>query len=310
MAMQAEKAKWTEEREAKVQRAKELLSDGVRALQTSDDWRRMLERVAKNARARFRVSRYSFSNQLLVWTQAPFATSTAGYKQWQSAGRQVRKGERGILIRQPRPWRRTERDASGHESEECGIAFTAGFVFDVSQTDGPELEEVPSLCAQLDAEAAFAFGYERLRDVALALPDAPVSGIEVRGRQAGDPPGAAGWYVRATRAIVVLDNGNRAEMFATMSHEVAHAILHGSGEHHDTSTKEVEAESVAFIVAHAVGLDTSGASFPYVAHWAGKNDAAKRVVVCGERITRAANSILDALYGEALAADGAERSAA
>lgn len=60
-----------EERAAKLAKAKELLNVGVRALQTSDDRKELLERVARNARSRFRISRYSFMNQMLVWTQSP-----------------------------------------------------------------------------------------------------------------------------------------------------------------------------------------------------------------------------------------------
>jgi hypothetical protein len=144
----------------------------------------------------------------------------------------------------------------------------------------------------------FAFGLERLREVALALDGAPVASIAVRPRADGDPPQAAGGYARADRSIVVVDNNNPAEMFLTMSHEVAHAILHGAGEHHETATKEVEAESVAFVVCHAVGLDASRASFPYVTHWAGSKDAAQAILASGDRITKASNLILAALYAE------------
>ncbi len=290
-------AQWAEERQAKVARAKELLANGVRALQTSDDWRAMLERIARNARVRYRVSRYSFMNQMLVWSQAPDATATAGYRQWQSAGRQVRKGEKGILIVQPRPWTRAGRDEEGNEVSKGGVSFGTVCVFDVAQTEGPPLEAPPPLCATLAPDAVFTFGYARLREVALGLEGDPVSSIDLRARREGDPARAAGWYVPSTRAIVVIDEGNPSEMFNTLAHELGHAILHGAGEHHDTATKEVEAESVAFIVCHAIGLDTSGASFPYVAHWAGSKDAGKAVVASGDRIARAANVLLDALHG-------------
>ena len=87
-------------------------------------------------------------------------------------------------------------------------------------------------------------------------------------------------------------------MLKTLVHETAHAILHGAGDHHDLPTKEIEAESVAFIVSHALGLDTGAAySFPYIASWASGDDATKRVRASGERITKAARSILDALLG-------------
>jgi len=299
-------AQWAEERQAKIARAKELLANGVRALQTSDDWRALLERIARNAQVRYRVSRYSFMNQMLVWSQAPDAMATAGYKQWQAAGRQVRKGEKGILIVQPRPWTRAARDEEGNEVSKGGLSFGTVSVFDVAQTEGPPLDAPPPLCATLAPDAVFAFGCPRLYEVALGLEGQPVSSIDVRARREGDPARAKGWYVPGTRAIVVIDDGNPSEMFNTLSHELGHAILHGTGEHHNTATKEVEAESVAFIVCHAVGLDTSSTSFPYVAHWAGSKDAGQAVVASGDRIARAANLLLDALHGAANATSESE----
>lgn len=303
----ADRAKWAEDKAAKVARAKELLASGVRALQTSDDWRALLTRVARSARRKYRVSRYSFANQILVEMQAPGATMTAGFRQWQGAGRQVRKGEKSIMIRQPKPWARETEDGE----TERGMAFGVAAVFTYEQTDGEELPEVPPLCATLPADAIFSATLDQLRGVALAIEGAPVSSIEVRPRKAGDPASAAGWYVPATKAIVVVDNGNAAEMFSVLAHEIGHALMHPKGDHHETQTREVEAESVAFIVCQAVGLDTSKAAFPYVASWAGKNtDAGAKVLESGERITRAASVILDALYGADDANETAEAEAA
>jgi hypothetical protein len=96
--------------------------------------------------------------------------------------------------------------------------------------------------------------------------------------------------------VVVVDTGNRAQMFRRLVHETAHGILHGAGDHHDIPTKEIEAESVAFIMSHTLGLDTGEVySFPYIAHWAARDDATMRVRGSGERITKAAKMIVDAL---------------
>lgn len=296
----ADKAKWAEDKAAKVAAAKDLLTSGVKALQSSDDWKALLTRVARSARSKFRVSRYSFQNQILVAMQAPDATMTAGFKQWLSVGRHVRKGEKALMIVQPRPFTRESKDeATGETKESRGMAFGVAAVFAYEQTEGDEVSEVPSLCATLPAGALFDATLDQLRSVALAIEGSPVASIDVRARNEGDPAGAAGWYCRRDRSIVVIDSGNPAEMFATLAHEIAHALMHGTADHHDTRTKEVEAESVAFIVCNAVGLDTGAASFPYVASWAGKNtDAAAKVLESGERITRAASTILDALYGD------------
>jgi antirestriction protein ArdC len=307
---EADKAKWSADKADKVERAKALLADGVRALQTSDDWRALLTRVARSARRKYRVSRYSFTNQLLVAMQAPDATMTAGFKQWLGAGRCVKKGEKAIMIRQPKPWSREEQNEAGEDVTTRGMSFGIASVFSYEQTEGDEISEVPSLCETLPSDAIFSATLEQLRGVALAIEGGPVTSIEVRKRTAGDLAGAAGWYTPATKAIVIIDNGNAAEMFSVLAHEVGHALMHPKGDHHETPVREVEAESVAFIVCNAVGLDTSKASFPYVASWAGKNtDAAAKVLESGERITRAASVILDALYG-ARTADAALESEA
>lgn len=119
---------------------------------------------------------------------------------------------------------------------------------------------------------------------------------ELRARQAGDPSGARGWYVPATREIVVLsDSGSRALIFRVLCHEVAHALLHPQGAHHSRPEMEVEAESVAFIVCHALGLETGDISFPYVAGWAHGEDAVEMVARSGQRILKAAQTLLSAL---------------
>ena len=134
----------------------------------------------------------------------------------------------------------------------------------------------------------------------VALADG-VPSMDFRPRLPGDPfSTAAGWcYSQTTRAIVVITDGQtRAEQLATGVHELAHAMLHGDA-HHDKAHKEVEAESVAFIVCGALGLDTSRFSFGYVQHWAASGDLepAKQVEASGKRIAQTACKILDAMVG-------------
>ena len=83
------------------------------------------------------------------------------------------------------------------------------------------------------------------------------------------------------------------------SHEVAHALLHPLGDPHGTPEREVEAESTAFVVCHALGLDTGAASFPYVASWARGDNALDMVAASGERIAKTARRLLDALVPDA-----------
>lgn len=147
---------------------------------------------------------------------------------------------------------------------------------------------------------SFAHSVDRLRDV--ALQHCPhVASIELRPRTPDDESGTYGWFERRTHRIVVLTDTSPQQQFATLVHELAHAILHGEDEHHSRSMKEVEAESTSFVVCHALGLDTSSFALPYVASWAeGDLDA---VAGAGENIRRASMMILDALHATSTPAD-------
>jgi hypothetical protein len=124
-----------------------------------------------------------------------------------------------------------------------------------------------------------------------------VSEVEVRAPQAGDLTDVYGWFNRTTKGIVVvtLEGRSTAALFSTLVHEVAHAILHGTDGHHDRAEKEVEAESTAYIVCKALGIDCGCFSFPYVANWA-KGDS-KAVEKVGTRVAKAAAQILEAFEG-------------
>lgn len=293
-----------EERNAKIEAAKEALTEGLKGLVTSDDWTAMLDSMAR--RGRFSPARFSFRNQILVEVQRPGTTACATFNRWHSIGRWVKKGEKGIAILQPQAWKRTEKnERTGEDETVAGIYFKVLYVFAYEQTDGAEPPEgvlsAPEL-PEVSGEAEL----ETLVKMAKGLDC--VSEVEIRERRAGDMADALGWFNRCTKGIVVVTGEGRgtAALFATLAHEVAHAILHGKdGEHHDRAEKEVEAESTAYIVCKALGIDTGCFSFKYVAHWA-KGDA-KLVEAVGTRVAKAAAQILEAFEG---AAEKAEEEAA
>src|SRR5450631_2690963 len=86
-------------RDEKIEKATTLLSEAVGKLQSGDEWKVMLANLARGGR--FSLRRLSFRNQLLVEAQSPGTTSVATYQAWQRAGRQVRKGERALVILAP-----------------------------------------------------------------------------------------------------------------------------------------------------------------------------------------------------------------
>jgi hypothetical protein len=295
-------------REEKIEKAKGLLASAVGQLQSGDDWKDMLAKLALGGR--FSIRRLSFRNQLLVEIQAPGTSHVASYLAWQRAGRQVRKGEKALIILAPLIVNKAKKVIDPDLAEEHGRMILVGFkpvaTFAGSQTDplpgdgGRPLPEPARVTEDLTADEAFVQSVETLRDVAIGLGPQVVAGVELRPRARVDSGVTRGWFDRRTREIVVITGEtNRAQVFKTLVHEIAHAILHGNEDHHARGEMEVEAESTAFVVCDVLGVDSGRYSFPYVASWAGDENAEAMVLKSGQRIVRATNVILDALLGTA-----------
>lgn len=233
-----------------------------------------------------RFHRYSINNTLLIALQRPDATYVAGYNAWRDKfGRQVMKGERGIDIIAPvtRKIRRapdedepSREDSSEQQAEQAkpkgkskeeGIklvtAFKVAKVFDVSQTEGRDL---PTLgVGELVGDV------ERYEDVMMAIEEAAPCPI----RFEDIPGGAKGYFsfAEGDKHIAVQLGMSEAQTVKTALHETCHARIHDVTEMQDPAnrpdqaTREVQAESVAFVVAEHYGLDTGDYSFGYVAGW-------------------------------------------
>lgn len=273
-----------DDREAKVQSLIGRMAEGVAAaLRDPEGWK-----AALRHQARFHT--YSFGNQLLIAVQRPDATRVAGYRTWQAAGRQVRKGEKGIGILAPVVVNKREKDENGEETERRAlVGFRAEHVFDIAQTDPipgkPQAEPDPISIA---ADLAFA-DLKR---------HAEGQGLTVRVASAGD--GCRGYYRPADRLIVVDPSNEGAWATKVLCHELAHSVLHPEGYDAGDDPKprdlaELEAESTAFVVMSALGLETKDLawySFGYVAGW---HPEPKAVVAAGERIAKAARVMIAAV---------------
>jgi antirestriction protein ArdC len=265
----------------KLAEAHDLLVSAVESITTGEDWARMLDTAS-------RFHRYSAGNVFLIALQRPDATRVAGYRTWQSVGRQVRKGERGIKILAPcRYVEAIVTDDDGSERKLYGVrGFTTTAVFDVAQTDGDELPGVgPAL---LDGEGV------------AGLWDALAAQVAAQGYalERGDCFGANGRTDHSVRTVRVRDDVSEAQATKTLAHELAHVLLHPSTTAYFQcrGRSEVEAESVAFLVCQAAGLVTGGYSFAYVARWA-EGDADK-VRETADTVIKTARSILAALKTE------------
>ncbi len=225
----------------------------VQALLDGQDWKQFLAVAA-------RFHRYSPNNVFLILAQAPNATRVAGYRRWQSLGRQVRKGERGIAILAPcvKRARPVDDDEEAERPELVRIlrGFRVAHVWDITQTDGEPLPDVrPTLLTGEAPVGLWDALAQELSDAGYAL-------------ERGDCQGANGRTSYLTRTVTVRDDVDDAQAVRTLIHELAHVWLHDpqDGAHH-RGRAEVEAESVAYIVSEVAGLQPEAYSLPYVAVW-------------------------------------------
>jgi antirestriction protein ArdC len=272
--------------EARAERLTELhaqLTAGVENLINGESWQAMLAAAA-------RFHSYSWRNCLLILSQMPTASRVAGYRTWQSLGRQVRKGERGIAVLAPVTYRRSnEEETPGDEDSPTRQirGWKIEHVFNISQTDGDPLPDVAP--TRLDGEAPAGFWDGLATQVGAA-------GF-VLLRETPTHPEALGEMDRAATTVRVREDLAPAQACKTLAHELAHVELgHGNQDCTDPrSRREVEAESVAYVVAMASGLDTSSYSLPYVAGWAQPGKEAEVMADTAERVIATARRILDAL---------------
>lgn len=238
-----------EERRAE---GRERLEEAVRDLMTSEGWQRWAE-------TRSRFHSYSLNNTLLIAAQCPTASRVAGYKAWQKLGRQVRKGERGIRIFAPMVIR--SKVAEGSDDEPATrLLFKVVSVFDISQTDGEPLPEMPGAPVEGDSHKEY---LGTLEDFAATL------GYSVTYEALSG--GTKGYCAPDARRIVVESSMAPNRKVKVLVHEIAHALGVGYDEY-GRKGAEVIVETATYIVCGTLGLDTSSESLPYVAGWGEGDD--------------------------------------
>jgi antirestriction protein ArdC len=268
----------------KLARLKSTLDDQVIALTSSEGWLNWLKAAAV-------FHRYSANNVMLIMAQCPGATRVAGYRAWQKLDRQVRKGETALWIYAPRtvPDEEAAPGPDGKQPRKI-IGVKPAKVFDISQTDGEPLAEQPRpelLTGQApeglwDAIAARITDHHRY-----TLTREPITS------------GANGYTDPKGSRVVVRDDVDDAQALKTLIHELAHIECRHVDDlaeyNRHRGRFEVEAESVAYIVAAALGLDTAAYSVNYVAHWASDTPegVAETVQATATAVLAAAKRILD-----------------
>ncbi|MDR1427585.1 MAG: ImmA/IrrE family metallo-endopeptidase [Bifidobacteriaceae bacterium] len=308
---------WRSEREAKLERLHEKLTTAVESLVTSEDWTRAMVFAAQ-----FRSR--SFANTLLIYAQhaerfaagsvpEPWPSYVAGFRQWESLGRAVNKGQRGYMIQAPvtsrfasanpsdaNSWRKLgfrEAPKAGEVARTKIVNVKPAYVWDVCQTSGEPVPERPGP-KLLEGRAP-----EGLWDGLAKLVEA--EGFELsRVAGAREISGANGVTDYLDRTVKVRADMEEAAQVKTLAHELAHVRMHEPSDEdasHHRGIGEVEAESVAMMIGAAHGMPTNGYTIPYVSGWATtvKGKAPAEVVqATGERVRATALAILNALDTE------------
>lgn len=298
---------------ARVEELQRQLTAQIETIQTGEDWRRLLD-VAS------RLHRYSTGNLILIASQhasayeqgrvpTPTPSYVAGFHTWKALGRSVDKGQKGYAILAPvprtlrvavcgsgpaatrRPLARDEEPRPGERLKlEQRLGWKIEHVFDATQTSGKPLPEPP-----------------RPQPLTGCAPDGLVDeltrvatgrGFPVRYVDNAAALGGADGVTRFdTKTITLRADLPSAAVATTLAHELGHVLLHDpardpSGAVVHRGIGEVEAESVAYIISAAHGMDTSGESLPYVATWAGSRTPADVVQATAQRVIGAAHQLL------------------
>ena len=276
------------------------LESGVEELFTSNRYQEFLKTMAK-------FHNYSFNNTMLIAMQRPDATLVTSYKNWQSMGRQVMKGEKGITIIAPAPYKKMkekevldekQRPIMGTDgkpkTEQVEVTvphFKAVTVFDIAQTSG---EPIQTLAPELLTAAVQDF--DSFMQAIQKISPVPIRFDEIDGN-------ANGYYHNADKEIVIKKGLSESQTLKTAIHETVHAKLHDKeimeslGVEKDRLTKEVEAESVAYCVCSSFDLDTSDYSFPYIAGWSSSREM-KEMKASMDVIRKTAGEMIDQLTEE------------
>ncbi len=267
------------------------------------------EALAAYLRFRSHFRDYSVQNSLLIQLQRPEARYCMGYRAWQKHGRQVRKGERGLMVYAPILRRPTEEEiAAGADPERRVVAgFRVTHTFDYGQTD-PVTDD--ALTYEAPTPRLHADGYDGLAYRLIAV--ARGIGYAVTEVDPGAPGlGYADGSCNLHRRTITLAAGlSSADRTAVLAHELAHALAHGRGgrvgdeagsgkeergERPDIVARELQAEGAAYAALYALGLDTSRASLPYLRDWAGDDDRLLAELAAVDRIARDLLGRLDAV---------------
>ena len=283
-----------EARKQEMDQMAQKLEAGVKDVFQGENYKAYLDFCAK-------MPRYSINNQILIMMQKPDATMCQSFTGWKEMGRFVKKGEKGIRVMAPAPYKmEREQDKLGADGKpvldkdgepvkevvEVKVnAFKPVSTFDISQTEG---EPVPRL--GVDELTGSVEGYATLMEAIKQASPVPISFENIES-------GAKGYFQVEENRIAIQDGMSEAQTVKTALHEASHATLHSKeaqnkdSDKKSRSQKECEAESVAYVVCQHYGIDTAEYSFPYVAGWSSDKEVPE-LKASLDTIRRAASDLI------------------
>ena len=277
------------------------IEKGIKELFASDKYRQYLQTMS-------RFHRYSVNNQMLIFMQKPDASLVAGFNKWKdSFGRNVKRGEKGIKIIAPAPFKKKIEkekfdpdtklpmlDENGQPIKEVAEVSTSTFkvvsVFDVSQTEGKPLPELSTdLTGSVEHYDAFMEAIKRSSPV-------PIDFKPIEN-------GADGFFSYDNQSITLREGMSETQTVCAAIHEMAHATLHNYSrrnkdetdvERKDRHTEEVEAESIAYAVCAYYGIETGENSFGYLASWSSDKEL-KELKASLETINKTSSELITSI---------------
>ena len=273
------------------------------------------DKFADYLRTMSRFHSYSYNNTILIHMQMPSATHVAGFNKWKNQfGRHVKKGEKGLTIIAPTPFKKrieemkldpdTRAPVLDHdgnvimEEREIEIPlFRPVKVFDVSQTEGSPL---PSLVSSLTGDVQ---QYEAFMEALRRTSPVPIMFKPLR-------EGLDGFLSLNDQTITIREGMSQVQTVCAAVHEITHAMLHNREREQltaaagitdreppkpkDKNTKEVEAESVSYTVCQYYGIETSANSLGYIATWS-KDKTLPELKASLETISKTANILITSI---------------
>ena len=292
------------EKQSSRDRLKEItasIEDGIKELFQSESYAQYLQTMS-------RFHHYSVNNQVLIHMQKPDATLVAGFNKWKNQfGRNVIKGEHGIKIIAPTPFKKKieqeklDPDTQLPMLDEDGKIITEEktiqipmykpvTVFDVSQTEGRPL---PQLAHDLSGNVA---NYDVFMEALRRSSPVPISIEVMRG-------GMDGYFDLEHQDIAIRKGMSEVQTVSAVIHEMAHALLHNRTIDTEEKTpeisrsaEEVQAESISYAVCAYYGIATGENSFGYIASWS-KDKTLPELRESLEVISKTADGLINDIDG-------------